>query len=135
MADKLVGVNIYEKALQPIVDLDSDVIVYVPGYAYMGPSEPTLVTASNFTSIFGDSPYKFTTAQTTTISQNNVYSGSPEKSWLYAKGLVDAGLTVLYHRCNPSNVGYASSGDDKFALLKVGTAASGETLNNPQYQN
>lgn len=109
MANKVVGVNLFEKAIQPIVDLDSDVIVYVPGYANMGPGEPTLVNASNFTSIFGDTPYRFKTNQSSTVGKNTVYVGNYEKSWLYAKGLVDAGLTVLYQRCNPNNIEYASS--------------------------
>lgn len=103
-------VNIFERAIQPIVDLDTDVVVYVPGYAVKGPSEPTLVTASNFTTLFGESPYCFKKNQTNgKVAKNKTYAGRPEKSWLYAKGLVDAGLTVLYHRCNPCKVGVAES--------------------------
>ena len=111
-----VKVNLYEKAIQPIVDLDGDVVVYVPGYATKGPSEPTLVTSSNFTALFGDSPYIFTKNQSGTPEKNNTYKGRPEKSWLYAKGLVDAGLTVLYHRVNPQNIGVAKTKDDEGAL-------------------
>lgn len=91
-------VNIFESPIVPAVDLDSEVIVYVPGYAIKGPSEPTLVNASTFTSVFGDSPYIFKTSQTATVTKNSVIKGAKEKSWIYAKGLVDAGLTVLYHR-------------------------------------
>ncbi|MCM1323039.1 MAG: hypothetical protein NC218_02535 [Acetobacter sp.] len=101
-------VEIFEQAIQPIVDLDTDVVVYVPGYAIKGPAEPTLVTSSNFTALFGAEPYRFNENQTNCkIAKNRTYRGRPEKSWLFAKGLVDAGLTVLYHRCNPCNVGVA----------------------------
>lgn len=106
-----VKVNLYEKAIQPVVDLDGDVVVYVPGYALKGPSEPTIVTSSNFTALFGDSPYTFKTNQSATVAKNNVYRGRPEKGWLYAKGLVDAGLTVLYHRVNPCEIGKAENFD------------------------
>ena len=123
------SVNIYEKPRQPIVDLDSDVIVYVPGYAYMGPSEPTLVNADTFTSIFGASPYKFrqpsaAAASEAIIDGNAVYPSNPEKSWLFAKGLVDAGLTVLYHRCNPLDVPVAEIPSEERIKLEIGGIAT-----------
>ena len=123
------SVELYERAIQPIVDLDSDVIVYVPGYANMGPGEPTLVNASTFTSVFGDAPYKFVKSQEPTIAKNMAYATNPEKSWLYAKGLVDAGLTVLYHRCNPSDVGYAESASGE--ALRVSAATTPNNYTSP----
>lgn len=92
------SVNLYEIPIAPIVDLDSDVIVYVPGYAKKGPLEPTLVTADTFEEIFGDTPYTFATGDSTSLSKNTMGLNSPDRGWLYAKGLLDTGLTVLYHR-------------------------------------
>lgn len=110
------SVNLFEAALQPVVNLDTDIVVYVPGYAVKGPGEPTLVNSSSFTALFGEEPYKFKTIQDTTIPKNNTFATRPDKSWLYAKGLVDAGLTVLYHRVNPHNIGKASTTIDCFTL-------------------
>lgn len=92
------SVNLYEIPITPVVDLDSDVIVYVPGYAKKGPLEPTLVTADTFEEIFGDTPYTFATGDSSSLSKNTMGLNSPDRGWLYAKGLLDAGLTVLYHR-------------------------------------
>lgn len=117
-------VNLYETAIAPVIDSDTGVVVYVPGYAKMGPSEPTLVTADTFTSIFGDAPYIFTSNQTCDdVPKNTTYKGRPDKSWLYAKGLVDAGLTVLYHRTNPCKVPYAE-GDEPFILRVAPTTGA-----------
>lgn len=96
-------INIYEQPITPSADLD-EVIVYVPGYSVKGPSEPTLVKASNFTAIFGDSAYQFSTDQSDVLVTNNkALQKSYEKSWKYAKDLVDSGLTVLFKRFKPSN--------------------------------
>ena len=92
------SVNLYEIPITPVVDLDSDVVVYVPGYAKKGPLEPTLVTADTFKNIFGDSPYTFADGDNTSLSKNTMGKNAPDRGWLYAKGLLDAGLTVLYHR-------------------------------------
>ena len=112
------SVEIIERIVQPIVDPDTDVIVYVPGYANMGPDTPTLVDSNNFTALFGDSPYIFKANQlSATVASNKSYKGRPEKSWLFAKGLVDAGLTVLFHRTNPSKIGTANTGAEAFSLI------------------
>lgn len=97
------AINLYEQPIMPVVDLDSDVIVYVPGYAIKGPGEPTLVNSSNFTAIFGDAPYTFPADQTASVDKNKALKNGKEKSWIYAKGLTDAGLTVLYHRFKPND--------------------------------
>lgn len=126
------GVNLYEHAIQPVVDLDTDVVVYVPGYADKGPKEPTLVNSSNFTSLYGASPHIFTSAEAAevgSIAKNNIFAGRPEKSWLYAKGLVDAGLTVLYHRVNPLNIGIASTAKGVLKITELdGSSTTGTPL-------
>lgn len=85
---------------------------YIPGYAIMGPiNTPTLCqTLSEFKSIFGDKPYKFTTAQayptfTATVGGENVTpSGAMyeaeeyEKSYTYAADLLKQGLPIYYER-------------------------------------
>lgn len=102
------SVNLYEIPITPVVDLDSDVVVYVPGYAKKGPLEPTLVTADTFKDIFGDSPYTFADGDNTSLSKNTMGRNAPDRGWLYAKGLLDSGLTVLYHRIPDSaNTAYA----------------------------
>lgn len=105
------SVNLYEIPITPVVDLDSDVVVYVPGYAKKGPLEPTLVTADTFEDIFGDSPYTFANGDSTSTPANNTLGvNAPDRGWLYAKGLLDAGLTVLYHRIpNDSNTAFAKT--------------------------
>lgn len=105
------SVNLYEIPITPVVDLDSDVVVYVPGYAKKGPLEPTLVTADTFKDIFGDSPYTFANGDTTSAPANNTLGvNAPDRGWLYAKGLLDAGLAVLYHRIpDDSNTAFAKT--------------------------
>lgn len=89
-------INIFETSIVPSVDLDEDVAIYVPGYATQGPGDPTYVTSQNFTALFGSTPYKFKNNQVLGKNdKNNAVKGSPEKSWVLAKKLVDAGLTVL----------------------------------------
>lgn len=105
-------VNIYEQPIIPEVDLDTDVVVYVPGYAIKGPEEPTLVNSTNFTTVFGENPYVFTSDSTgVSVEKNKVLTGSREKSWLYAKGLVDAGLIVLYKRFKSTGTSVAAQAD------------------------
>ena len=114
-------VNIYEQPIVPEVDLDTDVVVYVPGYAIKGPDEPTLVNSTNFTTVFGESPYVFAADSTgVKVAKNAVLTGSREKSWLYAKGLVDAGLTVLYKRFKSSTATNAAQADSFQIYLDSG---------------
>ncbi len=111
------SVNLYEIPITPVVDLDSDVIVYVPGYAKKGPLEPTLVTADTFKEIFGDTPYTFANGDTTSVPANNTLGrNAPDRGWLYAKGLLDAGLTVLYHRI-PDDANTAFAITDKVVVI------------------
>ena len=103
------GINIYESPLKPVVDLEDGVVVYVPGYAYYGPEEPTLCTSeSEFESLFGTSPYLFESDQTPTGGPV-IASGSPEKGYLYAKSLLASGLQVLFHRFKSTGAGTAEA--------------------------
>lgn len=92
------GVNIYESPIKSAVDLEDGVTVYVPGYSYYGPEEPTLCTSeSEFEGLFGTSPYLFEEDQTP-VGGQPIAKGSPEKGYLYAKSLLASGLQVLFHR-------------------------------------
>jgi len=115
-------VNIYEQPIMPNVDLEEDTVVYVPGYAIKGPSEPTLVNSTNFERVFGETPYTIPAGiGTASIAKNKIPDGGREKSWLYAKGLVDAGLTVLYHRYIGANAAKANKTD----AFKIDSSVSG----------
>ena len=101
------GVSIYESAIKPSVDLEDSVNVYVPGYSSIGPEEPTLCNSvSEFEGLFGSSPYLFESAQFS--GANAIAIGSPEKGYLYAKALLNAGLKVLFHRVKPDGATTAS---------------------------
>lgn len=121
------SVNLYEIPITPVVDLDGDVIVYVPGYAKKGPLEPTLVTADTFEEIFGDTPYTFANGDTTSGPANNTLGkNAPDRGWLYAKGLLDAGLTVLYHRIpNDPNTAFAIT--DKVVVISSEYTGAADT--------
>lgn len=124
------AINIYETPIQPIVNLDSDVVVYVPGYAIMGPSEPTFVTSATFSNVFGSTPYIFKQSQLSTIPKNSRQATQSEKSWLYAKALTDAGLTVLYHRFQPTGVLVAKAEKSEAIVIQNnGGAIEGKVFN------
>lgn len=89
------AVNLYESAQRPVVNLEDQVTVYVPGYSYYGPEEPTLCSSqSEFEGLFGSTPYLFEADQTV----SKISAGSPEKGYLMAKSLLASGLQVLFHR-------------------------------------
>ena len=89
------AVNLYESAQRPVVNLEDQVTVYVPGYSYYGPEEPTLCSSqSEFEGLFGSIPYLFEADQTV----SKISAGSPEKGYLMAKSLLASGLQVLFHR-------------------------------------
>ena len=70
------AVNLYESAQRPVVNLEDQVTVYVPGYSYYGPEEPTLCSSqSEFEGLFGSTPYLFEADQTV----SKISAGSPEK--------------------------------------------------------
>lgn len=76
--------------------------VYVPGYAITGPIDTPIMCNSyeEFVNTFGDEPYIFTETQEYKAGTNlpKVQKGDPEKSYLYAKELLFAGIPVLYER-------------------------------------
>lgn len=112
-------VNIYEQAIKPVVDLEDGVTVYVPGYSYIGPEEPTLCSSvSEFEGLFGSSPYLFESD----YEESGVTEGSPEKGYLYAKSLLSSGLKVLFHRYKGGEVGTAG------ANLKIVSSLAGEEI-------
>jgi len=80
--------------------------VYIPGYAVMGPiNEPTLCnTKDEFISIFGTLPYRFKEKQTftgVTTAKTDFYkfeAGEYERSYIYAREVLERGLPVIYTR-------------------------------------
>lgn len=95
------SVNLYPQSIKPVVDLEDGVTVYVPGYAYIGPEEPTLCSSvSEFEGLYGTTPYLFEADQST----SQISKGSPEKGYLYAKSLLESGLKVLFHRFKTTGV-------------------------------
>ncbi len=102
-------ISIFEKDLTNPATVElSDNIVYVPGYAVMGPvNTPTLCTSvDDFESIFGTLPYTFlnTYSYPTSFDTSAKSSGSfvvkdeYEKSYIYAIELLKNGLPVYYER-------------------------------------
>lgn len=108
-------VTIYEQPVKPVLDLEDGVTVYVPGYSNIGPSEPTLCsTLDEFEGLFGATPYLFRGNQD--YNDVNFIKNSPEKGYLYAKGLLSSGLKVLFHRIT----NLTTIAEDSFGLKKAG---------------
>jgi hypothetical protein len=85
----------------------TDNVVYVPGYATMGPvNTPTLCnTLNDFYTIFGNKPYIFKNNQYMPGgSEIMAYKDDPEKSFIYAAELLRAGLPVLFERLSSSTL-------------------------------
>ncbi len=82
-------------------------IVYVPGLASeFCPAEyqnkPLLCsTIDEFEAYFGSEPYKFPADEQ--VSKCAVKKGDYDKSYIYAKELINAGLTVLYENITPDD--------------------------------
>lgn len=80
-------------------------IVYVPGLCNEFVSAeyrnvPTLCSSvDDFESYFGADPYKFTADET--VYGVSVHAGDYDKAYIYAKELINAGLTVLYEAICP----------------------------------
>lgn len=91
-------------------------IVYVPGLAHdLIPDEytnrPILCNSvEQFESYFGSEPYKFTTndasASVNHSSGCKVTAGEYDKSYIYAKELLNAGLSVLYENVSPEKTAH-----------------------------
>lgn len=122
-------INFVETPVTPAVDLDSDVVVYVPGYAVKGPGDPTLVNSGNFTQLFGEGPYIFKTSQTSAkTKKNNVIKGKGDRSWYFAKGLMDAGLTVLFHRMGEGTVPVPKTAPNVFTINDMAQAKAKQAI-------
>jgi len=82
-------------------------IVYVPGLASeFCPAEyqnkPLLCsTIDEFEAYFGSEPYKFPADEQ--VSKCTVKKGDYDRSYIYAKELINAGLTVLYENITPDD--------------------------------
>lgn len=95
------AVNLYEEAIKSTSNIEDDVYVYVPGYANIGPEEPTVCSSvSEFESLYGSTPYYFEKDQ----EDSGINEGSPEKGYLYAKSLLESGLKVIFHRYKMNGV-------------------------------
>lgn len=135
----MANITIFERDISNISTSNiNNNIVYVPGYAVMGPiNKPTLCrTLREFQEIFGTQPYIFETNQTyssivsfvdvpTELQSNGVYAlqGSKELSYYYVTELLNQGLYVLFERVAKDNIPYAKkelnytpSGESKFII-------------------
>lgn len=114
--------------------------VYIPGYAVMGPiNEPTLCnTKDEFISIFGTLPYRFKEKQTftgVTTAKTDFYkfeAGEYERSYIYAREVLERGLPVIYTRIftQSENNWKASaiSGDGVLTLTAKQVGAVGKAI-------
>lgn len=75
-------------------------VAYVPGYALTGPVEtPTLCeTLADFQRIFGNVPYKYSEAASSTSVAPAVQAGQYETSYIFASDLLRLGLPILFER-------------------------------------
>ena len=95
----------------------TDNIVYVPGYAIMGPvNTPTLCnTLEEFKNLFGASPYVFKAPET----NYGIKKGDYEKGYIYATELLNAGLPVLFERCNTVEFAKSSRASRSFGIYSI----------------
>ena len=87
-------------------------IVYVPGYATMGPTNvPTLCSnVAEFQSIFGYLPYQFKNNAVGPDGSNVAYERDDyEKSYRYALELLKAGLPIYFERFTSSELPFATT--------------------------
>ena len=142
------SINIYERDLTSPYSVDTTPnIVYIPGYANMGPIDtPVLCTTlSEFYSIFGSKPYKFKTAQgypeikegsspneitykftDTAKPTSSMYQvGDFEKSFILAAELLSKNLPVLYERVASATLKQASKQISDFGTFKAKEEYSG----------
>lgn len=118
-------INIYEKPIMPVLNTEEDVLVYVPGYSIKGP-EYSIVDKQTFTSVLGEKAYVFKNDQSPAVGKNELFAGAQDRSWFYAKGLVDSGLKVLFHRIISSTSEKHTSGE--ITLIDDNDAALDFTL-------
>lgn len=134
------SINIYERDLTSPYSVDTTPnIVYIPGYANMGPIDTPVLcnTLSEFYSIFGSKPYKFKTPQayptvegnsfiTAAKPANSMYqAGDFEKSFILAAELLSKNLPVLYERVTSASLKRASKEVSGFGRFEAKPEYSG----------
>ena len=142
------SINIYEKDLTSPYSVDTTPnIVYIPGYANMGPIDTPVLcnTLSEFYSIFGSKPYKFKTAQgypeikegsspnertykfsTAAAPASSLCQvGESEGSFIIAAELLSKSLPVLFERVTSGEIARASYRDSNWGTFTAKDIYSG----------
>ena len=142
------SINIYEKDLTSPYSVDTTPnIVYIPGYANMGPIDTPVLcnTLSEFYSIFGSKPYKFKTAQgypeikegsspnertykfsTAAAPASSLCQvGESEGSFIIAAELLSKSLPVLFERITSGEIARASYKDNQWGTFTAKDIYSG----------
>lgn len=142
------SINIYERDLTSPYSVDTTPnIVYIPGYANMGPIDTPVLcnTLSEFYSIFGSKPYKFKTAQgypeikegsspnektykfsTAAAPASSLCQvGDSEGSFIIAAELLSKNLPILFERVTSGKVARASYKDSNWGTFTAKDIYSG----------
>lgn len=142
------SINIYERDLTSPYSVDTTPnIVYIPGYANMGPIDTPVLcnTLSEFYSIFGSKPYKFKTAQgypeikegsspnertykfsTAAAPASSLCQvGESEGSFIIAAELLSKSLPILFERVTSGEIARASYKDNQWGTFTAKDIYSG----------
>ena len=142
------SINIYERDLTSPYSVDTTPnIVYIPGYANMGPIDTPVLcnTLSEFYSIFGSKPYKFKKAQgypevkegsspnertykfsTAAAPASSLCQvGESEGSFIIAAELLSKSLPVLFERVTSGEIARASYKDNQWGTFTAKDIYSG----------
>lgn len=142
------SINIYERDLTSPYSVDTTPnIVYIPGYANMGPIDTPVLcnTLSEFYSIFGSKPYKFKTPQgypeikegsspneitykfsTAAEPASSMYRvGESEGSFIIAAELLSKSLPILFERVTSGEIARASYKDNQWGTFTAKDIYSG----------
>lgn len=142
------SINIYERDLTSPYSVDTTPnIVYIPGYANMGPIDTPVLcnTLSEFYSIFGSKPYKFKTAQdypeikegsspneitykfstAATPASLLCQIGESESSFVIAAELLSKSLPILFERVTSGEIARASYKDNNWGTFTAKDVYSG----------
>ena len=142
------SINIYERDLTSPYSVDTTPnIVYIPGYANMGPIDTPVLcnTLSEFYSIFGSKPYKFKTAQgypeikegsspneitykfSTAAAPASLLCqiGESESSFVIAAELLSKSLPILFERVTSGEIARASYKDNNWGTFTAKDIYSG----------
>lgn len=142
------SINIYERDLTSPYSVDTTPnIVYIPGYANMGPIDTPVLcnTLSEFYSIFGSKPYKFKTAQgypeikegsspneitykfSTAAAPASLLCqiGESENSFVIAAELLSKSLPILFERVTSGEIARASYKDNNWGTFTAKDIYSG----------